>query len=133
MLLVVLVCLSVCLWTTLLRKLWTDWDEILWSGPKWYNEELIKLWWWPGYSTMSKWAKKIIIVVAYPDRGAGNDSKLLGLAFHHQGSTLLHWEIWEYWSASAREVCSLYVLIVYKMDCAGWWLFLLHLLANVAF
>ena len=56
---------------------------------------------------MSKWAKKIIIVVAYPDRGAGNDSKPLGLAFHHQGSkplglafhhqgsTLLHWEIWE--------------------------------------
>ena len=21
------------------------------------NEELIKLWWWSGYSTMSKWAK----------------------------------------------------------------------------
>ena len=39
--------------------------------------------------------KNIIIVVAYPDRGAGNDSKPLGLAFHHQGSTLLHWEIWE--------------------------------------
>ena len=42
---------------------------------------------------MSKWAKQIIIVVAYPDRGAGNNSKPLGLAFHHQGSTLLHWEI----------------------------------------
>ena len=27
------VCLSVCLWTTLLKKLWTDWDEILWRGP----------------------------------------------------------------------------------------------------
>ena len=39
--------------------------------------------------------KTIIIVVAYPDCGAGNDSKPLGLAFHHQGSTLLHWEIWE--------------------------------------
>ena len=39
--------------------------------------------------------KYIIIVVAHPDRGAGNDSKPLGLAFHHQGSTLLHWEIWE--------------------------------------
>ena len=39
--------------------------------------------------------KYIIIVVAYPDCGAGNDSKPLGLAFHHQGSTLLHWEIWE--------------------------------------
>ena len=39
--------------------------------------------------------KNIIIVVACPDRGAGNDSKPLGLAFHHQGSALLHWEIWE--------------------------------------
>ena len=46
------------------------------------------------YSEMSK-CKSIRIVVAYPDRGAGNDSKPLGLAFHHQGSTLLHWEIWE--------------------------------------
>ena len=36
--------------------------------------------------------KNIIIVVAYQDRGAGNDSKPLRLAFHHQGSTLLHWE-----------------------------------------
>ena len=26
-------CLSVCLWTTLLTKLRTDWDEILWRGP----------------------------------------------------------------------------------------------------
>ena len=26
------VCLSVCLWTTLLNKLWMDWDEILWKG-----------------------------------------------------------------------------------------------------
>ena len=25
--------LSVCLWTTLLKKLQTDWDEILWRGP----------------------------------------------------------------------------------------------------
>ena len=40
---------------------------------------------------MSK--KNTIIVVAYPDRGAGNDPAPLGLAFHHQGSTLLHWEI----------------------------------------
>ena len=38
----------------------------------------------------------MVIVVAYPDRGVGNDPKPLGLAFHHQGSTLLHWEIWEY-------------------------------------
>ena len=25
--------LSVCLWTTLLKKLYTDWDEILWRSP----------------------------------------------------------------------------------------------------
>ena len=31
----------------------------------------------------------MVIVVAYPDRGVGNDPKPLGLAFHHQGSTLL--------------------------------------------
>ena len=28
------VCLFVCLWTTLLKKLWMDWDEILWTGPE---------------------------------------------------------------------------------------------------
>ena len=39
--------------------------------------------------------KNTILVVAYPDCGAGNDPKSLQLAFHHQGSTLLHWEIWE--------------------------------------
>ena len=38
---------------------------------------------------------KFIIVVAYPDRGAGSDPKPLSLACHHQGSTLLHWKIWE--------------------------------------
>ena len=27
------VCLFVCLWTTLLKKLLTDWYEILWKGP----------------------------------------------------------------------------------------------------
>ena len=27
------VCLFVCLWTTLLKKLSTDWYEILWKGP----------------------------------------------------------------------------------------------------
>ena len=48
-------------------------------------------------------------MVAYPDRGAGNDPKLFfsffwegrggggggGLVFHHQGSTFLQWTIWE--------------------------------------
>ena len=33
MFLVALVCLFVCLWITLLKKLGTDWDEILWKGP----------------------------------------------------------------------------------------------------
>ena len=28
------VCLFVCLWTTLLKNLQTDWDEILWTGPE---------------------------------------------------------------------------------------------------
>ena len=39
----------------------------------------------------------MIIVVAYPDRGAGNDPKLFflggGVVFHHQGSTFLQWAI----------------------------------------
>ena len=81
MFLVALVCLSVCLfvclWTTLLKKLWTDWDDILWRGP--------------GYSTMKNWLncggdlgilrwvneqkKPTIIVVAYTDCGVGKWSK----------------------------------------------------------
>ena len=28
------VCLFVCLWTAFLKKLLTDWDEILWTGPE---------------------------------------------------------------------------------------------------
>ena len=47
--------------------------------------------------------KNTIIVVSYPDRGAGNDPKLFflggsgggGVVFHHQGSTFLQWAIWE--------------------------------------
>ena len=53
-LLVEFVCLSVCLWT-LLKKLRMDCDEMLWRGLRWYNEELIKFWWWSGSSKMSKW------------------------------------------------------------------------------
>ena len=48
----------------------------------------------------------MIIVVAYPDCGAGNDPNLFfsfqgvgggggGVVFHHQGSTFLHLAIWE--------------------------------------
>ena len=29
-------------------------------------------------------------VVAFPDRGAGNDPQALGLAFHHQGPTFIN-------------------------------------------
>ena len=52
---------------------------------------------------MSK--KNTMIVVAYPDRGAGNDPNFFiyffniflggGVVFHHQGSTFLQWAIWE--------------------------------------
>ena len=45
-------------------------------------------------------------MVAYPDRGAGNDPNLFfffffflggggGVVFHHQGSIFLQWAIWE--------------------------------------
>ena len=81
------VCLSVCLWTTLLKTLWTDWDEILWRDPGWYNEELFKFWWWSRSSQMNEWAKNTIIALAWPDCGAGNDPEPLGLVFHPQGST----------------------------------------------
>ena len=47
--------------------------------------------------------KNTIIVVAYPDRGAGNDPEPFfffflrgwGLVFHNQGSTFLQWAIYE--------------------------------------
>ena len=42
---VVLVCVSVCLQATLLKMLLTDCNGILWRGPGWYEEQLIKFWW----------------------------------------------------------------------------------------
>ena len=74
--------------------------------------------------------KNTIIVVAYPDRGAGNDPKLFylfiyfflgggGVVFHHQGSIFLQWAIWEQWSASAKEVCALWVLLVISEICSN--------------
>ena len=42
---------------------------------------------------LSKSAKKqnpTTLVVALPDRGAGNDPEALGLAFHHQGPTFIN-------------------------------------------
>ena len=38
---------------------------------------------------MSKTLKNSTIAVACPDQGAGNDPERLGLAFCHQGSTLI--------------------------------------------
>ena len=35
-------------------------------------------------------SKKQINSGSIPDRGAGNDPEPLGLAFHHQGSTLIN-------------------------------------------
>ena len=69
--------------------------------------------------------KPTIIVVAYPDSGEGNDSFFFfffffffwegggegGVVFHHQGSTFLQWAIWEWWSASAKEVWVLLVIV----------------------
>ena len=37
------VCLSFCLfvcWLSLLTKLWTEWDEIVWKGPGWKKEQV---------------------------------------------------------------------------------------------
>ena len=45
MFLILQVCLSVCVWITLLKELLIDLDEILWRGPGWYNEEQIKFGW----------------------------------------------------------------------------------------
>ena len=39
---------------------------------------------------MSKWAENKVDSGSITDRGEGNDPKPLGLAFHHQGSKLLH-------------------------------------------
>ena len=104
--------LSVCLQTTLLKTLWMDWDEILWRSPRQYNEELIKFWLSFRTSEVSTWTKNTIIAVVWPDHDAGNDPEPLGLAFHHQGSTFLQWAIWEKRSTSAKEVCTLRVLLV---------------------
>jgi len=38
------VCLSVCLCAGYLKKLWTDSDEILWTGSVCNKDELIRFW-----------------------------------------------------------------------------------------
>ena len=61
---------------------------------------------------MSKWAKKIIIVVAYPDRGAGNDSKPLGLAFPTKAQ---HYYIGKYGSNDLLSQGGLLSLSAYSL------------------
>ena len=42
------VCLFVCLWTTLLKKLWTDWDEIFRAGSwvvQWRTDDIVVVIW----------------------------------------------------------------------------------------
>ena len=39
---------------------------------------------------INKGAKNAIIVVAWPDHGAGNDPEALGLALHHHGPTFIN-------------------------------------------
>ena len=105
-------------------------DEIFWQCPGWYNEELTKVWWWCLSFMMSKWAKNTIIAVAWTDCGAGNDPESLGLVCHHQDNAMhsnivATWQLhipwymiqlamWEYWSASGKEVCTLWVLLFNK-------------------
>ena len=66
--------------------------------------------------------KNTIIVVAYPDRGAGNDPKLFffwgwgvgggGVVFHHQGSTIFTVGNMGVMICLGQGVCALWVLLV---------------------
>ena len=79
---------------------------------KFYGEVLSRKNWlnFGGDLGIVRWVneqKTSIIVVAYPDRGTGNDlepfffffffflGKGGGGVFHNQGSTFLQWAIWE--------------------------------------
>ena len=42
------VCLFVCLSVGLLANLWTDFDEIFWSGRAWLKDQVIQFWWRSG-------------------------------------------------------------------------------------
>ena len=53
-----LVCLPFCV-QHYLKRLWTDYNEIVWRSPRWYNEDLNKFWWRFGPSYKSKWAKYV--------------------------------------------------------------------------
>ena len=82
------VCLFVCLFAdNITQKVMNGFWWNFQRGLGKYNEGLIKIWWWSGPSTMSKWPKNKM-AVAWPDRGAVNDSEPLGLTFHHQGDAM---------------------------------------------
>ena len=109
MFLVALVCLSVCLSVNnITQKVmnglgWNFMDGSCSSTSKnWLN--------FGGDLGIVRWVneqKNTVIVVAYPDRGEGNDPEpfyffilffyFLGgwVVFHNQGSTFLQWTIWE--------------------------------------
>ena len=42
------VCLFVCLSVGLLANLWTDFDEIFWTGRAWLRDQVIQFWWRSG-------------------------------------------------------------------------------------
>ena len=137
MFLVALVCLFVCLSVDNITQ--KTYERI---GMKFYGGVLgstMKNWLnFGGDLGILRWVnelKSTIIVVAYPDRGAGNAPKRFfffcvcvcvcvwgggggGVVFHHQGSTFLQWAIWEKWSASAKEVYAL-LYFIRQTDLAG--------------
>ena len=105
--LVALVCLFVCL-SVCGQHYSKSYEHI---GMKFYGGVLgstMKNWLnFGGDLGILRWAneqkKPTIIVVGYPDHGAGNDPIFFfffnfflgGIDFHHQVSTFLHWAIWE--------------------------------------
>ena len=108
MFLVALVCLSVCLFVCE-QHYSKSYERI---GMKFYGRVLSstsKNWLnFGGDLGIVRWVneqKNTVIVVAYPDRGEGNDPEpfffffffFLGgwVVFHKQGSTFLQWTIWE--------------------------------------
>ena len=105
------VCLSVCLFVCLFvceQHYSKSYERI---GMKFYGRVLSstrKNWLnFGGDLGIARWVneqKNTVLVVAYPDHGAGNDPEpffffffFLGgwVVFHNQGSTFLQWAIWE--------------------------------------
>ena len=65
-------------------------NEILWRGSGWDKEELINIGGNMGLLRCVNEKNNSVIVVACPDRGAGNDPETLGLPFHQQGPTFIN-------------------------------------------